>query len=389
MAHPFSRSLRQLTRDGSGRHHALIGIALALAALWGLWFCFASISVYEVSGSARLEVARQAHAVESPLPGRVVRNLLALGTPVKQGDVLVELDAATERLALAEVNARTAGAGAQVEALRAELEAEGEARRTDQEGTLSALEEARARYQEAETGANLAADEARRLDELHAGGHVTEMDWVRARAEARRKRAAADALRLEATRRHWDRRTGQTDRQARIAEVRRQVALLEGELRTGQATAERLRHEIEQRTVRAPIGGRLGEIADLPPGSFVRQGERLCAVVPPGGLRVVAEFLPADALGRIRPGQSGRLRLDGFPWTQYGTAAATVTSVATEPVGGHVRAELVLTTDAGSHLPLEHGLPGTVEVAVERVTPAALVLRTIGRALAGPAGGQR
>ena len=36
---------------------------------------------------------------------------------------------------------------------------------------------------------------------------------------------------------------------------------------------------------------------------------------------------PEAALGRVRPGQSARMRLSGFPWTQWGTVPATVTRV--------------------------------------------------------------
>ena len=35
-------------------------------------------------------------------------------------------------------------------------------------------------------------------------------------------------------------------------------------------------------------------------------------------------------------------------------------------------------------VPLQHGLPGTLEVEVERISPAALVLRVAGRSLARP-----
>jgi hypothetical protein len=35
-------------------------------------------------------------------------------------------------------------------------------------------------------------------------------------------------------------------------------------------------------------------------------------------------------------------------------------------------------------IPLQHGMPGSVEVAVERVTPVALILRLAGRMLASP-----
>jgi len=115
----------------------------------------------------------------------------------------------------------------------------------------------------------------------------------------------------------------------------------------------------------------------------VRQGDTLGVVLPAGTLRVVASFLPAIALGRVQPGQPARLRLDGFPWAQYGSLTGTVTRVATEARDGVVRVELRLEHTMQTAIPLQHGLPGMVEIEVERVSPATLVLRGVGKHLGG------
>jgi hypothetical protein len=103
----------------------------------------------------------------------------------------------------------------------------------------------------------------------------------------------------------------------------------------------------------------------------------------PGALRAVASYLAADALGRVSPGQRARVRLDGFPWTEFGTIAAVVSSVSTEPQSSRVRVELALRPDPRSRIPLQSGLPGSVQVEVERSSPANLVLRAAGRAVSG------
>ena len=89
------------------------------------------------------------------------------------------------------------------------------------------------------------------------------------------------------------------------------------------------------------------------------------------------------AIGRVRTGQPGRVRLLGFPWTEYGTLHATVSQVANEVRDGLVRVELAVDRLPPS-LPLSHALPGDVEVEVERVRPASLVLRTLGGWLTRP-----
>jgi membrane fusion protein (multidrug efflux system) len=111
----------------------------------------------------------------------------------------------------------------------------------------------------------------------------------------------------------------------------------------------------------------------------MREGDKLAAVVPTGDLRIVASFQPADALGRIQPGQPARLRLDGFPWTEYGSIIATVTHVGSEVRDQRIRVELAVNPHSANRIPMQHGLPGTVQVEVERISPASLLLRVVGK----------
>jgi multidrug resistance efflux pump len=159
---------------------------------------------------------------------------------------------------------------------------------------------------------------------------------------------------------------------------------LRGLQETTSAEITRLEDEVDRRLIRAPVSGSLGEVANLRVGSVVRDGEKLATVVPEGKLRIVASFQPPDALGRIRPGQYARMRLEGFPWTQFGSVAGTVTSVASEVRDGRIRVELAVNPNLVSRIPMQHGLPGTVEVQVEKISPATLVLRMVGRELARP-----
>src|SRR5690606_195816 len=115
-----------------------------------------------------------------------------------------------------------------------------------------------------------------------------------------------------------------SDRRAGLDALAREQARLDGEIAATAAVIARLEHDIGRRTVTAPLAGRVGELAELRAGAFVAAGDRLGAIVPDGALRAVAYFDPAVAAGRIAPGQRARLRLDGFPWTRYGSIPATV-----------------------------------------------------------------
>ena len=80
----------------------------------------------------------------------------------------------------------------------------------------------------------------------------------------------------------------------------------------------------------------------------------------------------------FRSGQRAWLRLNGFPWTQYGTISATVVSIASEQKKGLVRVDLGINPNSDTRIPIQEGLLGSAEVEVEHTSPATLILRAAG-----------
>lgn len=379
----FSQTTRSLSRDTSRLSIAVWLVAGALLAAWVVWFCRGSITVYEVSQHARLEVHQAASPVAAQVAGRVVESSLALGAQVTAGDVLVRLDDATERRELDEARTRLGSVGPRLAALERELAARLREQRADAGASVAAQNALRLRTREAALAAEFASDYERRFEQLRADGLISQVDARRAAAEAARASATRDSLSADAGRVDLEAqmRVGQHD--AALEGLRHQMAALEGEAAAAAAAIERLQVAIEKRIIRAPVGGRLGDLVPMAAGTVVSEGQVIASVVPAGDLMAVAEFSPSMTLGRIREGQHGRIRLDGFPWGQYGTLPVTVTRVASEFRTSALRVELRI--DAGPHTaPLQHGLPGTAEVAVERSSPAMLVLRAAGLMLSAP-----
>jgi multidrug resistance efflux pump len=383
MSTPFSRSLRSLTADHGHRSLGGMLLATALLSAWAVWFFLARVTLYEVTTRARLEVDRAVYPIAAPVAGQIVGTHLRLGHEVQAGEVLVELETNEQRLQLEEERGRLAALQAQLDGLAKEIRTEEKGQRQERQTARVALAEAQARYQEAEVAAQAAQKAADIYTQMQARGLASQLDFLRVTTEAPKRRAAAHALHLAISRLEGEQRTRESERQGRLERLQREASQLTGQITAATAALERPAYEITRRSIRAPMAGCLCEVANVQIGMVVRDGDRLGAIVSPGTLKVIADFLPATALGRVKPGQPGRLRLEGFPWTQYGAVAARVTSVASEIRDELVRAELTVDA-AASPIPLQHALPGTVEVAVERLSPATLVLRTAGLLLAVP-----
>ena len=232
--------------------------------------------------------------------------------------------------------------------------------------------------------AHLADQDLERIRKLYTQQIVSTRDLQKAESEAGRLRAATAALQAAAGRIPQDQSTHDREREVRIARLQGEIASLDAQRDTLQAESARLAYEIERRRIRAPVDGRVGEAAMLRVGAVVAEGERLGSIVPAGNLLVVAQFPAQAAFGRIRPGESATLRLDGFPWAEFGTVSARVERVAQEVRDGKVRVELALAEKSTFRGTLQHGMPGTLEVAVERVSPMGLTLRTAGQWLTRP-----
>jgi membrane fusion protein (multidrug efflux system) len=381
MPSPFSRTIRSLNAERSRLSTAATLVSVVILGGWSLWFFAARVAIYETSEAARLEVDAEVHPIEAAVSGRVIRTSMAIGREVQAGEVLVEIESDAQRLQLIEEEAREAALSAQLAALRGQTTAERRVQSETQAAAPVAIDEAKARYDEAVAVARAASDEYRRLAGLRSEGLVSELGVIKAKAEADRLQAAADAMKLAVNRQDKDQRAKQSGQQAVVENLNRDAATLEGEIKTRAAIIERLKHEIELRVARAPASGKLGETATLQPGQFVREGDKLGAVVPDGKLRAVAEFAPSAAMGRIQAGQRARLRLDGFAWTEYGQVSATVSRVASEPRSGRVRVELAVNPESAPLIPSQHGLPGKVEIEIERVSPAELAMRSVGKLL--------
>ncbi len=373
----FTRYMRSLGADSQRR--TLLGLLVAFAVLgaWGAWLFLARVTLYEVTTDARLEAEQAGYTVEANAAGRVVNTRLALGREVKAGDVLAELDTDEQQHRLDEERSRLASVAPQVEALAREAAAEQQAIEDSRQANGVALEEARARVREAESAAQFKEEEAQRLAGLFKEGVIAEMEVLRVRSEARGKRAEVESLQHAVNKLERQQRTEETERRVRIDRLLRERTELEGRRATTAAAISRLENEIERRTIRAPASGQLGEVTTSKEGSVVNAGDKLGTVVPTAGaIKIVAEF-PPSVLGRVRAGQGARMRLASFPWAQYGSLSAVVTRIAGEAREGKIRVELTVRPEANTSIPIQHGLPGTVEIEVEQVSPATLLLRTV------------
>lgn len=385
MAYPFERTLRSLNGYESGTRIVLVAfVALGLGGLVA-WAVGARVPVMKVSSQGRIEPHNAVYRLEPSAAGRVVRSLLNLDEEVKQGDLLIEFDTRSEQLELEQSKATSAAQEQELAVIRDQL--------TNKKDELAAtglvdevaVREAEEREKELGPRHRLAEQRAQ-LARQSPTGSISELEKLERVTEADSLKSNTRAQGLEVVRLRREQAVRRQTLDAQMLGLKREQLRLEGSLRELKVASERLQYQIERKHYRAPASGRLVDVAELAAGDFIADGQRLGTILATDAeVRVRARF-PKEMVGIVQPGQTAQLKLDGYPWTIYGTVPARVTRVGTEPgiaatpesIPGTVRVELDIQSPFDSRIQLQHGLTATVEVEVARVSPVALLMRAIG-----------
>src|SRR5262245_38429060 len=183
MAIPFARSMRSLDADSFRFSGVVLAIAGVLLAAWGAWFFLARVSLYELSESARVEVAAASHPVAAPVAARIVATHVTLGQHVAAGDLLLELEARTEAIELEEERSTRAANQSELTELHQEMDSEREALQRSTQAAQIELQESRAALREAEAATKYAEQKFKNFQLLNEQGLKPKLELDQAEAE--------------------------------------------------------------------------------------------------------------------------------------------------------------------------------------------------------------
>jgi hemolysin D len=362
-------------------------VVLVTVGLGGLvtWAVGARVPVMKASSQGRIEPHNAVYRLEPPAAGRVVRSMLNLDEVVKEGDLLIEFDTRGEQLELEQSKATSAAADQELSVIRAQI-----ANKKDEFAASGLVDEVAVR-EEVEKEGEIAprhrlAEQRAQLAQQSPSGSISELEKLERRTEVDSLAYASRAQSLAVVRLKREQAVRRQTLAAQLLGLQREELRSEGQLRELKVAIDRLEYLIEKRRYRAPASGRLVDVVELAAGDFIADGQRLGTILATDAeVRVRARF-PKEMTGIIQPGQMAQLKLDGYPWTIYGTVPARVTRVGTEPginatpetIPGTVRVELDIQAPADPRIQLQHGLTAEVDVEVARVSPIALLLRALG-----------
>lgn len=109
-------------------------------------------------------------------------------------------------------------------------------------------------------------------------------------------------------------------------------------------------------TLRSPAYGRLSYLSRVKENQLVNAGDELFAIIPSEGGYEVEIDVPLAGFGKIKPGHEVKLRLDNYPYEEYGMILGEVSALSALPNENTYRVKVDLTNGLKSSydIDIEH-----------------------------------
>lgn len=314
---------------------ARVGLYLMLAVLGGavLFAHFTTVAL-TVSGRGLIRSSAKVRPIRALVTGRITRLHARNGDRVAQGDVLVAMEHllspaesshAADAVERTRTVLRTHDKRAALDGISRVLDRPLRLGGTALLREVSELWEAQKQYQQALTYLLVTTPELHRPDLLEKEHVQTRLAGLRTLSP---ERLADNGLTSEVQ-----------DLEIRLARVQgamadrqtsaeRQLASARTTLETTlERFVEALQAHDEQHRITAPVAGTVSNVVATGDGELVASGQDLLQVIPDGG-ELVAELDIANRdIGELSPGMPVKLKLDAFPFQEYGAVGGVLREV--------------------------------------------------------------
>ncbi|PSF31391.1 secretion protein HlyD [Aphanothece hegewaldii CCALA 016] len=191
-------------------------------------------------------------------------------------------------------------------------------------------------------------------------------------AELLQKQAQAKQIQLESLQRQQQLAVEMTQLKAKVKETENLLASAQAKLKN--------------RYLKAPVSGVVLSLEDINPGEVIDAGKIVAEVAPNNVPLVLSAVLPNREAGFVKLGMPVQIKLDAYPYQDYGIVAGTVTKVSEdtkpdEKLGQVYRVEVQLEAD---HITEKHqqvrfkaGQTATADIITRRQRIIDVVLEPI------------
>jgi biotin carboxyl carrier protein len=231
-------------------------------------------------------------------------------------------------------------------------------------------------FQLMENSLSISTENINRHRQLFEKGVISKFDLEKVELEFTEKNRQYSLLKQQMIQLQADKSRAKSDLEILRSSEERKLSLQEAELVFAK---QNLLNEIseweDKNIIKSPVAGRLSYNQVWGVHQNVEEGEVVFTIVPFMRKDLLGKcIVPVQNSGQINKGQKVYLKLDNYPYREWGMIKASVKSISEVPSRAEVPAYIVyldvdsLVTSYGKELILHQELIGTAEIVLEEVT---------------------
>jgi HlyD family secretion protein len=198
--------------------------------------------------------------------------------------------------------------------------------------------------------------------------------------------AQAEQLRAGLLQKQAEGRRTQIEAQQKIQQLEVETTQLKAKIAENQNLLSSAKAKLKQRFLYAPVDGVVSSLNIPNPGEVVQPGQTIAEMAPQNAPLVLSASLPNQEAGFVKIGMPAQVKLDAFPYQDYGMVTGKVLSISSdakpdERLGAVYRVQVALdrsyVTANHQTIKLKAGQTASAEIIIRRRRIADIILDPI------------
>lgn len=351
---------------------ALGGVLFCL--LFGTWAWLGRVDEV-ASANGKLVPKGEVYRIHPVAPGKVVRVAVKEGQTVKAGQVLMELDSELARKEVERLEQSLQSSKMellQTQALLDKTRLQGETRaaiaQTESRMHQVAIAQAQSNAEnnqallnQFQMDATAQQERMQRLEPLMNQGAISKENLFVAEQQLRDRQrsiterqnslqqtlAEANRLQIESNQKQAESRQSQLETQQQMQQLAVKITELQAKVQDTQVLLSAAKAKLNQQSLNSPVNGVVTALNTRRTGEYAQPEQVLAEIAPQGKPLVLSAVLPSAEAGFVKTGMPVHIKLDAYPYQDYGIVPGTVTTISPdskpdEKLGQVYRVEVTL-----------------------------------------------
>ncbi|BAZ25048.1 HlyD family secretion protein [Kalymmatonema gypsitolerans NIES-4073] len=350
----------------------LVGVGLSLAVFGAIaWAGLSKVDEVAVAPGKLIPGEQDVQPVRSPSSGKIKyinETKIKEGQQVQKGDILVALDSESSQAEIERLNN-------QAQLIKQDIQSRSKAAAESQKASIR---QAEIELSGLRVNLKAAQRDVNRLRSLV--GAIPRQDYLYAQDKVRdlEKSIAAKEQNIQQLKQNY--KTGPLSELSKRRE----------ELQTVERQLAQAKNQRQNQTITAPIAGRVYNIKVNPSQGTVQPGEELLSILPDGKQPLLEVDLPNQYRGFVDEQMNAKVKIEAFPYQEYGVIEGTVVYVSPyavvkdknsgkEVYPTRIKLHKVTIRRRGQDKTLTPGMEGTGEIVMRQKSILSLLIEPVTR----------